>query len=175
MDTLYEHHVKLICTAEAPPNQLLDTSVQYKQEVDILGTQAAVQDNQVLVVVGETGSGKTTQLPQYLHEVGYSKVGAIGCTQPRRVAAMSVAARVSKELDVVLGREVGYSIRFEDCTSRDTVIKYMTDGMLLREFLGEPDLASYVRRRPKSRLRRRPFGLISAASDRGRRPLFQRC
>jgi len=89
----------------------------------------AVQDNQVLIVVGETGSGKTTQLPQYLHEVGYSKVGCIGCTQPRRVAAMSVAARVSKELDVVLGREVGYSIRFEDCTSQDTVIKYMTDGM----------------------------------------------
>ena len=103
----------------------------------------AVQDNQVLIVVGETGSGKTTQLPQYLHEVGYSKVGCIGCTQPRRVAAMSVAARVSKELDVVLGREVGYSIRFEDCTSQDTVIKYMTDGMLLREFLGEPDLQSY--------------------------------
>lgn len=103
----------------------------------------AVADNQVLVVVGETGSGKTTQLPQYLHEVGYSKVGVIGCTQPRRVAAMSVAARVSKEMDVVLGREVGYSIRFEDCTSKDTIIKYMTDGMLLREFLGEPDLASY--------------------------------
>ena len=104
---------------------------------------AAVADNQVLVVIGETGSGKTTQLPQYLHEVGYSKVGTIGCTQPRRVAAMSVSARVSKEMNVTLGREVGYSIRFEDCTSRDTVIKYMTDGMLLREFLGEPDLASY--------------------------------
>ncbi|KAJ8601279.1 hypothetical protein CTAYLR_007750 [Chrysophaeum taylorii] len=103
----------------------------------------AVADNQVLVVIGETGSGKTTQLPQYLHEVGYSKLGAIGCTQPRRVAAMSVAARVSKEMDVVLGREVGYSIRFEDCTSKDTILKYMTDGMLLREFLGEPDLGSY--------------------------------
>jgi len=103
----------------------------------------AVKDNQVLVVIGETGSGKTTQLPQFLHEVGYSKVGLIGCTQPRRVAAMSVAARVSKEMDVVLGREVGYSIRFEDCTSKDTLLKYMTDGMLLREFLGEPDLASY--------------------------------
>jgi len=103
----------------------------------------AVKDNQVLIVVGETGSGKTTQLPQFLHEVGYSKVGTIGCTQPRRVAAMSVAARVSKELDTLLGREVGYSIRFEDCTSKDTVIKYMTDGMLLREFLGEPDLGSY--------------------------------
>lgn len=93
--------------------------------------------------MGETGSGKTTQIPQYLHEAGYSKLGKIGCTQPRRVAAMSVSARVADEVGVKLGHEVGYSIRFEDCTSDKTVIKYMTDGMLLREFLGEPDLASY--------------------------------
>lgn len=103
----------------------------------------AVNDHQVLVIVGETGSGKTTQIPQYLHEAGYTKHGKIGCTQPRRVAAMSVAARVSQEMGVKLGHEVGYSIRFEDCTSESTVLKYMTDGMLLREFLGEPDLASY--------------------------------
>ncbi|XP_015070107.1 pre-mRNA-splicing factor ATP-dependent RNA helicase DEAH1-like isoform X2 [Solanum pennellii] len=103
----------------------------------------AVNDHQVLVIVGETGSGKTTQIPQYLHEAGYSKRGKIGCTQPRRVAAMSVAARVSQEMGVKLGHEVGYSIRFEDCTSEKTILKYMTDGMLLREFLGEPDLASY--------------------------------
>ncbi|XP_019710847.1 pre-mRNA-splicing factor ATP-dependent RNA helicase DEAH1 isoform X2 [Elaeis guineensis] len=103
----------------------------------------AVHDHQVLVIVGETGSGKTTQIPQYLHEAGYSKNGKIGCTQPRRVAAMSVAARVSEEMGVKLGHEVGYSIRFEDCTSDKTFLKYMTDGMLLREFLGEPDLASY--------------------------------
>jgi HrpA-like RNA helicase len=61
---------------------------------------------------------------------GYGKVGKIGCTQPRRVAAMSVAARVSQEMGVKLGQEVGYSIRFEDCTSESTVIKYMTDGMV---------------------------------------------
>ncbi|XP_051114585.1 pre-mRNA-splicing factor ATP-dependent RNA helicase DEAH1-like [Andrographis paniculata] len=103
----------------------------------------AVDTHQVLVIVGETGSGKTTQIPQYLHEAGYTKRGKIGCTQPRRVAAMSVAARVSQEMGVKLGHEVGYSIRFEDCTSEKTILKYMTDGMLLREFLGEPDLASY--------------------------------
>ncbi|KAK4727194.1 hypothetical protein R3W88_032111 [Solanum pinnatisectum] len=105
----------------------------------------AVQDHQVLIIVGETGSGKTTQMPQYLHEAGFTRSGGkmIGCTQPRRVAAMRVAARVSHEMGVKLGHEVGYSIRFEDCTSEKTILKYMTDGMLLREFLTEPDLASY--------------------------------
>ncbi|KAF9624129.1 hypothetical protein IFM89_008067 [Coptis chinensis] len=103
----------------------------------------AIHEHQVIVIIGETGSGKTTQIPQYLHEAGYTKRGMIGCTQPRRVAAMSVSARVSQEMGVKLGHEVGYSIRFEDCTSEKTVLKYMTDGMLLREFLGEPDLASY--------------------------------
>jgi len=104
---------------------------------------AAVKDQQILVLVGETGSGKTTQIPQYLHEIGYSELGKIGCTQPRRVAAMSVAARVAQEMNVRLGHEVGYSIRFENCTSKSTLIQYMTDGMLLREILTEPDLASY--------------------------------
>ena len=97
-----------------------------------------------MIIEGETGSGKTTQIPQYLHEAGLTAGGKkIGCTQPRRVAAMSVAARVADEMGVKLGSQVGYSIRFEDCTSERTVIKYMTDGMLLREFLGEPDLSSY--------------------------------
>ncbi|KEY72155.1 hypothetical protein S7711_00164 [Stachybotrys chartarum IBT 7711] len=105
---------------------------------------AALEQYQVLVIVGETGSGKTTQLPQYLHEAGYTKNGMkVGCTQPRRVAAMSVAARVADEVGVKVGNEVGYSIRFEDNTSDKTVLKYMTDGMLLREFMTEPDLAGY--------------------------------
>ncbi|KAH8104519.1 pre-mRNA splicing factor [Cristinia sonorae] len=104
----------------------------------------AIKEHQVLIVVAETGSGKTTQLPQYLHEAGYTANGMkVGCTQPRRVAAMSVAARVAEEMGSKVGYEVGYSIRFEDCTSDKTVLKYMTDGMLLREFLTEPDLAGY--------------------------------
>jgi pre-mRNA-splicing factor ATP-dependent RNA helicase DHX16 len=105
----------------------------------------AIKEHQVLIVVAETGSGKTTQLPQYLHEAGYTANGQkVGCTQPRRVAAMSVAARVAEEMGTKVGYEVGYSIRFEDCTSDKTVLKYMTDGMLLREFLTEPDLAGYA-------------------------------
>eukprot|EP00096_Caligus_rogercresseyi_P009584 TRINITY_DN3278_c0_g2_i1.p1 TRINITY_DN3278_c0_g2~~TRINITY_DN3278_c0_g2_i1.p1 ORF type:complete len:1104 (+),score=332.56 TRINITY_DN3278_c0_g2_i1:64-3375(+) len=102
-----------------------------------------IRDNNVIIIVGETGSGKTTQLTQYLHEDGYTKYGTIGCTQPRRVAAMSVAKRVSDEVGIELGEDVGYSIRFEDCTSENTVIKYMTDGILLRESLREPDLDHY--------------------------------
>lgn len=103
----------------------------------------AVDENQILVVIGETGSGKTTQVTQYLAEAGYTTKGKIGCTQPRRVAAMSVAKRVAEEFGCRLGEEVGYAIRFEDCTSPDTVIKYMTDGMLLREILIDEDLSQY--------------------------------
>ncbi|CDW53890.1 pre mRNA splicing factor ATP dependent RNA [Trichuris trichiura] len=102
-----------------------------------------IRENSVTVVVGETGSGKTTQLTQYLYEEGYGALGVIGCTQPRRVAAMSVAKRVADEVGCPLGDQVGYAIRFEDCTSSKTVIKYMTDGILLRECLGEPDLDNY--------------------------------
>ncbi|KAK7969646.1 hypothetical protein PG996_001913 [Apiospora saccharicola] len=102
-----------------------------------------IRDNQVVIVVGETGSGKTTQLTQFLYEDGYGSLGLIGCTQPRRVAAMSVAKRVAEEMEVTLGSLVGYAIRFEDCTSKETVIKYMTDGVLLRESLNEQDLDRY--------------------------------
>lgn len=103
----------------------------------------AIHDNQLLIVVGETGSGKTTQLTQYLAEAGFANNGMIGCTQPRRVAAMSVAKRVAEEVGCKLGEEVGYTIRFEDCTSPSTKIKYMTDGMLQREVLMDPDLKRY--------------------------------
>ncbi|CAI9090918.1 OLC1v1025806C1 [Oldenlandia corymbosa var. corymbosa] len=103
----------------------------------------AVHDNQVLAVVGETGSGKTTQVTQYLAEAGYTTMGKIGCTQPRKVAAINVAKRVPEEFGCRLGEEVGYAIRFEDRTGPETVIKYMTDGILLKEILVDENLSQY--------------------------------
>ncbi|KAB2053185.1 hypothetical protein ES319_A12G169800v1 [Gossypium barbadense] len=103
-----------------------------------------VQENDVLIIVGETGSGKTTQIPQYLFDSGFCHDGkTIGVTQPRRVAAVTVAKRVAEECGVELGQKVGYSIRFEDVTSSSTRIKYMTDGLLLREALLDPYLCRY--------------------------------
>uniref|UniRef100_A0A8C5ERC5 RNA helicase n=1 Tax=Gouania willdenowi TaxID=441366 RepID=A0A8C5ERC5_GOUWI len=102
--------------------------------------------HQSFVLVGETGSGKTTQIPQWCVDMVRGLPGpkrAVACTQPRRVAAMSVAQRVADEMDVMLGQEVGYSIRFEDCSSAKTILKYMTDGMLLREAMNDPLLERY--------------------------------
>ncbi|KAL0567041.1 DEAH-box ATP-dependent RNA helicase prp43, partial [Marasmius crinis-equi] len=103
-------------------------------------------ENQIIVMVGETGSGKTTQIPQFVafSDLPHTKGKLVACTQPRRVAAMSVAKRVADEMDVELGRQVGYSIRFEDMTEAGTTfLKYMTDGMLLREAMNDPNLERY--------------------------------
>jgi len=131
-------------------------------------------NHQTVVLVGETGSGKTTQIAQFIADAGYAHGtvaagggggggggdggganggrasgsgviggGLIACTQPRRVAAMSVARRVADEMDVVLGEEVGYSIRFEECSGPRTFVKFLTDGMLLREAMGDSDLSRY--------------------------------
>ena len=102
-----------------------------------------ISENPVVILVGETGSGKTTQLTQFLFEAGFASHGIIGCTQPRRVAAMSISKRVCEEIGCTLGSTVGYAIRFEDCTSPMTKIKYMTDGVLLRECLRENEADSY--------------------------------
>lgn len=103
------------------------------------------QKSQILVFVGETGSGKTTQIPQFVlfDDLPQTQRKMVACTQPRRVAAMSVAQRVAAEMDVKLGEEVGYSIRFEDMTSPKTILKYMTDGMLLREAMNDHNLQRY--------------------------------
>jgi ATP-dependent helicase HrpA len=107
---------------------------------DILG---AIRGSQVVVVAGETGSGKTTQLPKLCLEAGLGIEAKIGCTQPRRVAALSISQRIAQELNVTWGREVGCKIRFDDRSNSQTYIKLMTDGILLAETQGDPDLSEY--------------------------------
>ena len=102
--------------------------------------------NQITVMEGQTGSGKTTQIPQFVcySDLPMLRGKMVACTQPRRVAAMSVAKRVADEMDVQLGKQVGYSIRFEDMTEPGTTfLKYATDGMLLREAMNDPELSRY--------------------------------
>jgi len=103
----------------------------------------AIQRHPVIILAGETGSGKTTQLPKLCLAAGRGKLGRIACTQPRRVAALSVSRRVAEELRVTWGREVGCKIRFNDQTSAATLIKFLTDGMLLAEVQGDPLLREY--------------------------------
>ena len=119
---------------------------QYRQQII-----RSVQHNPTTIIVGETGSGKTTQIAQYLHESGLfqfilihplrSRDGVIGITQPRRVAAITVAKRVAEERGCKVGGEVGYSVRFDDGTSPNTYIKFITDGMLSREAMMDNELS----------------------------------
>jgi ATP-dependent RNA helicase DHX33 len=102
-----------------------------------------IRENDVTVLLGETGSGKTTQVPQYILETGLAGNGLIAITQPRRVAATSLAARVAEEQEVRLGTRVGYSVRFDEKTSQETRIKFLTDGMIMRELLIDPLLSKY--------------------------------
>ena len=104
---------------------------------------AAIRANQVVVLAGETGSGKTTQIPKMCLEAGLGIEAKIGCTQPRRVAALSISRRIAEELNVQWGREIGCKIRFDDRSSAQTYIKLMTDGILLAETQGDPDLSEY--------------------------------
>ncbi|KAI4460488.1 atp-dependent rna helicase [Holotrichia oblita] len=126
---LREELIKVVKAFRRAPFLLLSSLFRRNYHVNVYFRYLqAVTHNQILIVIGETGSGKTTQITQYLAEAGLTSRGKIGCTQPRRVAAMSVAKRVAEEYGCRLGQEVGYTIRFEDCTSPETVIKYMTDG-----------------------------------------------
>ncbi|MFP5335466.1 MAG: ATP-dependent RNA helicase HrpA [Actinomycetes bacterium] len=104
---------------------------------------AAIRDHQVVVVAGETGSGKTTQLPKICLELGRGVRGTIGHTQPRRIAARSVAERVAEELGTELGTTVGYKVRFTDSSREDTLVKVMTDGVLLAEIQNDRSLLQY--------------------------------
>ncbi len=102
-----------------------------------------IRKHQVVVIAGETGSGKTTQLPKLCLAAGRGEAGMIGCTQPRRLAARSVARRVAEELDTPLGDIVGFQVRFNDQVSERSLIKFMTDGILLAETQGDPWLSAY--------------------------------
>ncbi|MCB7135950.1 ATP-dependent RNA helicase HrpA [Cellulosimicrobium marinum] len=104
---------------------------------------AAIRDHQVVVVAGETGSGKTTQLPKILLDLGRGRAGQIGHTQPRRIAARTVAERIAEELGTELGGVVGYQVRFTDTSSEDTLVKVMTDGILLAQIQRDPTLLAY--------------------------------
>lgn len=104
---------------------------------------AAIRDNQVVILAGETGSGKTTQLPKILLDLGRGRAGQIGHTQPRRIAARSVAERLASEIGSPLGEIVGYQVRFTDESSQKTLIKVMTDGILLAQIQRDPELLAY--------------------------------
>jgi ATP-dependent helicase HrpA len=121
--------------------------ISYPEELPVAqqrgDIKTAIEQNQVVVIAGETGSGKTTQLPKMLLELGYGRKGTIGHTQPRRLAARSVAARIGDELQDHAKKQVGYKIRFQDETAPTTAIKLMTDGMLLSELQQDPLLLQY--------------------------------
>ncbi len=105
--------------------------------------RAAMKEHQVVIVCGATGSGKTTQLPKAALLEGFGRKGRIGCTQPRRIAASALASRLAAETDCSCGQEIGYQVRFDDQTSDRTVIKFMTDGILLAETRNDPNLYQY--------------------------------
>jgi len=112
--------------------------VKKKEEI-----RQAIRDNQVVIICGETGSGKSTQIPKICLEAGRGIKGKIACTQPRRIAAVNIAHRISEEMGEAIGRTVGYKIRFEEKLTRHSIIKIMTDGMLLAETQQDPLLRQY--------------------------------
>ena len=122
-------------------------SVTYPEALPIVARKdeivRAIREHPVVIVAGETGSGKTTQLPKMCLEAGRGVAAKIACTQPRRVAALSVSRRIAEELNVAWGAEVGCKIRFKDETAPETRIKMVTDGMLLAEIQGDPNLYEY--------------------------------
>ncbi len=122
-------------------------TITYPEELPVSGRRqeiaTALQENQVVIVCGETGSGKTTQLPKICLELGRGQKGLIGHTQPRRIAASSTAKRIAQELNSPLGEHVGFKVRFTDTLSKGASVKLMTDGILLAETQNDPLLRQY--------------------------------
>ena len=127
--------------AASVPAIVLDESLPIAREAERI--VELIRAHPVVVVAGETGSGKTTQLPKLCLAAGRGVAGMIGCTQPRRIAARSVARRVAEELKTPLGELVGFQVRFNDQVSERTLVKFMTDGILLAETQGDPSLSAY--------------------------------
>ena len=123
------------------PAVTLDASLPIAREGDRI--IELIRNHQVVVIAGETGSGKTTQLPKLCLAAGRGVAGMIGCTQPRRIAARAVARRVAEELKTELGRGVGFQVRFNDQVGEDTHVKFMTDGILLAEIASDRWLSAY--------------------------------
>ncbi|WP_436968519.1 ATP-dependent RNA helicase HrpA [Demequina muriae] len=136
----------LEAAARARENVPLDPIV-YPEQLPVSASReeisAAIRDHQVVIVAGETGSGKTTQLPKIVLDLGRGRAGQIGHTQPRRIAARTVAERIAEELGTTLGEIVGYQVRFTDQSSERTLVKVMTDGILLAQIQRDPELLAY--------------------------------
>src|SRR5688572_24630932 len=127
--------------AASVPAVTIDESLPIAREAERI--VALIRAHPVIVLAGETGSGKTTQLPKLCLAAGRGVAGMIGCTQPRRIAARSVARRVAQEIGTTVGDIVGFQVRFNDQVGERTLVKFMTDGILLAETQGDPALARY--------------------------------
>jgi len=145
LERLHQQAVRSVRLLEQRRRRL--PAVSYPEELPITAKKdeilKAIKENPVIIVAGETGSGKTTQLPKICLEAGRGLAAKIACTQPRRVAALSISRRIAQELGVTWGREVGCKIRFTDRTAPRTYVKLVTDGMLLSEIQGDRQLLEY--------------------------------
>ena len=140
-------HVTVVAASVLRPGLRLSERVKFPENLPITASVIdianAIDGHQVIIIAGETGSGKTTQLPKICLAMGRAEHAYIGCTQPRRIAATSVAARVAEELGTQVGDVVGYKVRFNDKVSQNSYVKFMTDGILLAEIQGDPMLRAY--------------------------------
>src|SRR3954468_22343164 len=142
-----QQRTRRLSPAEVERRAALVPKISYPGELPVSARRddiaAAIRDHQVVIVAGETGSGKTTQLPKICLELGRGVEGMIGHTQPRRIAARSVAERIAEEIGTPLGETVGYQVRFTDRSRRDSLVKVMTDGILLAELQHDRSLSAY--------------------------------